>query len=524
MTVRTGTATSHYNFLDLLQAALVDEGHAWGKTYAGTGNGTLTGTVGETGGYRGGASSVAETFTLTATNATTFSVVGSVSGSLGSATVGTAFAHAKINFRINAGGTAFIAGDVFTINTSPKWTLMRRHGVRNSTFRTGNLVNLQNLYDGDIATWATLDSASLPGTAAIEQIGVAEVKAITIGVGGTLNRGAADFALEWSDNGTAWTQAQAWTAVTWTAIRQRQTFTVSGSPGSHLHWRMKVTAINGGTQFECNELDFLTSIDSDYALETRAQAVFMAPGLDGTKQIHVGCELYEDSAAGVYNLNCYGHRTHNSKLGVRTQVNTSGLRCLPLSNTSFGYWMFINGQRAIVVCKIGTVYVSAYLGFAYPYETPTTHPWPCITGACGSIETRKPDSTDASFRAFFDPGQYSLAAYYPDNTWRLHSNRYQSSSDQPDYLTPGKVYPSAMNATGARAYLRENLDGSYPLIPLVLVNTNPRHAWGELDGCWWTSGFGISSEAQIARDGFQHLVIQNCFRTTADAFMAVRMD
>ncbi|MBB4863345.1 hypothetical protein HNP46_002192 [Pseudomonas nitritireducens] len=73
-----------------------------------TGNGTL------------GAITVGNTvdtgiYTLTATSATKFKVVDPEGNDLGVATVGTAFANAEINFTITAGGTAFVAGDAFTL-------------------------------------------------------------------------------------------------------------------------------------------------------------------------------------------------------------------------------------------------------------------------------------------------------------------------------------------------------------------------------------------------------------------------
>lgn len=77
-------------------------------TKTGTGNGTASV-------VQPGRSTVAETWTLTATNATNFTVVGSVSGSKGALTVGTAYDNGFIALKITAGGTAFVAGDTFTI-------------------------------------------------------------------------------------------------------------------------------------------------------------------------------------------------------------------------------------------------------------------------------------------------------------------------------------------------------------------------------------------------------------------------
>lgn len=73
-----------------------------------TGNGTI-GTISI------GATPTFGAFVLTATGATTFTVVDPEGVALPNATVGTAYANAEINFTITAGGTAFVAGDKFTL-------------------------------------------------------------------------------------------------------------------------------------------------------------------------------------------------------------------------------------------------------------------------------------------------------------------------------------------------------------------------------------------------------------------------
>ncbi len=55
-------------------------------------------------------------FALTATSATNFTVTDPEGNALPAATVGTAYANAEINFKITAGGTAFVAGDTFALN------------------------------------------------------------------------------------------------------------------------------------------------------------------------------------------------------------------------------------------------------------------------------------------------------------------------------------------------------------------------------------------------------------------------
>ena len=525
MTLRTGVAADYYDFLDQLEIALCSEGHAWGLLYAGTGNGTMTGLDGAIGGYRGGSISIAESFTITALDGARFQVTGARAGDLGIASVGQPFEHDRVRFRINTGSTAFAVGDRFTLNTTPPWTMVRRHGVRNGAFRTGNFTNLAALFDNSVDTWATRAVADLPALAGVELIGPVSVRAVTLGIGDSGARGPAAFELQRSDNGAAWSTVQGWSGQTWPTARARRTFIVSAASPTARHWRVQVTATAGAGPLEVNDVSFHTDLNADYELEDRGQWIVKAPGLDGTKSIFIGAELYEDAARAAYNLNWYGFRSYNPLLGLRSQVNNSGLRNLPLRNGAFAYWLAINGQRVVIVARIGTVYVSAYLGYATAYEPPSIHEYPLVIGACGSNDGGTPDMTDANFRNFFDPGRYGLVANYPDNLWRPHSNRYASGANEyGDGESGGKVYPSAMSTSGDRPYLRDNLDQSSPLLPLILGNANPRHPWGEFDGCAWTTGFSTASESRIEKDGATWMAFQNTFRTAADNFFAVRMD
>lgn len=74
-----------------------------------TGNGTI-------GSISKGADVQPGTYTLVATSATNFVVAGPDGGALPNATVGTPYVGANLNFTLTAGGTAFVAGDEFTIN------------------------------------------------------------------------------------------------------------------------------------------------------------------------------------------------------------------------------------------------------------------------------------------------------------------------------------------------------------------------------------------------------------------------
>lgn len=79
---------------------------------SGTGNGTITGLTPGPGLMSSGI------YSLTATSATNFTVVDPEGNSLPNATVGTAYTNNALNFTITAGGTAFVAGDTFTLTAN----------------------------------------------------------------------------------------------------------------------------------------------------------------------------------------------------------------------------------------------------------------------------------------------------------------------------------------------------------------------------------------------------------------------
>ena len=85
-----------------------------------------------------------ESFTLVATSSSTFNITGFKSGLIGIATVGVPFTSNKVNFTINAGSTAFSAGDYFTF--SLEYAPSSRTAVGNgavSTLKPGDLANAE---------------------------------------------------------------------------------------------------------------------------------------------------------------------------------------------------------------------------------------------------------------------------------------------------------------------------------------------------------------------------------------------
>jgi len=523
VSVLRGTAD---NFLDLvakLDAFLTQQGHAWGRTYSGVGDGRLVGIDGSEGGYLGGPDSVAETFVITAVNSTTFKVEGTVTGALADATVGTPYVTDQVQFLIEASATPFEAGDTFTLNTTPPWQRLIRRGVLESQFRTGvNFTNVQNAYTTSI-NYAEANGAN--PELRLEAVWPVPVAQYTI-TADSANYGPGAWTLDYSDDGATWTTADTRSGITWATGFLARTFDVPGAPGEHKHWRLRFTA--GGTSgLRIRNLRVRASASDEFTMEAGAFIAWRAPGADGEQEINISALLYGDASLNTYNLRWYGSRFWDSTRWPADQANSSGERVQYLYNSPMPFTFVANGHRLISVVKVGTFYNAAYLGFHRSYDPPSANPWPCVVAANMDQASRNYAALDNAMHNFWTPGRGGMVVHMPNGSWAMHSNLYNTGGTVPvaEGDQYGKVYPSTLYSTGKRAsYLRENIDGSYTLIPCTLLNFNPRHASGELDGAYWVSGFNNTAENVVRRDGFAHLCFPNINRTEIADFAAIRLD
>ena len=386
-----GTATSYLDLLDKLNTFLTAKGSAFGLSYVGTGNGTFTN-------YRGGASSVAETFEITATSATQFSVVGSVSGNIGTATVGTQFTHAKLELLLTAGGTAFVAGDKFTISTAPKWTAMLAPTVATSTRWRVNVT----ARDGTANLRIARVEMALTRGGADQVAGSGGTASASSANGSNVAANAAD-----TDNATLWesTGTSGWWEYQFTATKAIKqvaiTFPTSGAAGGG-PMDFTVEYWNGSAWV------IVASFrgDSSWGLTERrvfplSPYIWKAPGNDGTSEIYVGVHPFENAGVGWYNWRLNGFTSFDagvswfSQPGAISAVDPYG-PVLPLSNGSIGYWFVANGRRVIIAAKAGTVYGAAYLGLIHPYASPGQWPYPLFVGGALWFED-EPASTSANW-------------------------------------------------------------------------------------------------------------------------------
>jgi hypothetical protein len=534
-----GTATDFNDLLDKLDTFLTATGSAFGLTYAGTGNGTLTA-------YKGGASSVAETFTITATSATNFTVVGSTSGSIGPATAGTPFAHAKVAFLITAGGTAFVAGDVFTLSTAPKWTLKR--GVPTATSTRWRVFVITTVAGG-VSTFvpriARFEMMTTPGGA----------DQITGGTATASSSNASHLPADAADaNGSTYWESATVTSSWWeytfgsakTIKELAITYATGQSSDSFAPLDLRLEYFDGTVWVPAASWRNETAWQSAERRVFRVGArIWQAPGNDGTSQIFVGASPIQNAAASWYNWRLNGYTAFDASAdwfqqpGAISQVDPYG-PLLPLSNTSIGYWFVANGRRVMGVAKVGSSYESFYLGLIQPYMSPGQWPLPLFVGGSLWFEDEPLYSSSlwlsgtshgrhTSFVLPFTPlystnanrgFQSSARLRKPDGAWRGFSARSDFYDPKETPELNGRVWPYAYGFTN----LKPDLDGAYPLFPVIYFDEGPDNLWGQPDGIAAVPGSSLSPEAALTNGLENWIAFPDVTRSSAGDFFAMRMD
>jgi hypothetical protein len=193
---------------------------------------------------------------------------------------------------------------------------------------------------------------------------------------------------------------------------------------------------------------------------------------------------------------------------------------IPAGNFAMKYWLTVNGRRLALGLQVSTSYHAGYYGLMLPYARPSVYALPLFVGGSsnGSRWSDTSDSTHCYPRA--NQGVDGHAGVRDiTGVWRQVATHSSGSSTS----ATARLAPNAMSSGALNSVIRENFDGSYPLLPLVPVITGVG-PMGELDGVFWTSGFGQAAEATIVQNKFTHIVLQNAFRTTQGDYFAQRLD
>jgi len=250
---------------------------------------------------------------------------------------------------------------------------------------------------------------------------------------------------------------------------------------------------------------------------------------------------------------------YSGLVGIESQpgVTQGRLPRMLLYNNPIPYWFFGNGRRFVVVAKVGSVYETCYMGFILPFGLPTQFPYPMVIGgsACptatvadhrysstawdhkawpngygdstdyGTIAQGTFDVVDYRFvlKAIFSGswvgvlclGTNTSDPYTINNIWPYGCSLFAQQSN-PDAL-PNNIFSVA---------LRENLDGSYPIFPLVMMFSNPfSHIHGVLQGAFAVPGFGgISAEDTFIVNGDTYITFPTLYNPARNHWFAMKKE
>jgi hypothetical protein len=313
---------------------------------------------------------------------------------------------------------------------------------------------------------------------------------------------------------------------------------VVGTPFTSTKANLTITA--GGTAFVATD-HFVFVVTPPWTSLRRvsaAEMIWQAPGNGGLDAIIVGAKIFSDVGTDYYNWRLGGFTAYNSStpfnqqpgyVGGTGQSNSSPI--LTLWNSTIPYWFIANGRRVIIVAKVSTVYVTAYLGLMNSYAAPGSFPYPLIVGGNQAWPhgqepaTLSPSwrwsYTGVEMRNFAIPKASLGSDEDSSMRLRLATGSWRGFGTSAGDQTFGQTWPFTYTQPGAFDW-RPNLDGGYPLFPVVIFDHTP-NIYGELDGVYATTGFSQSVENTITVNGIQHLVVQNVFRNTKADFFALRL-
>jgi hypothetical protein len=290
-----------------------------------------------------------------------------------------------------------------------------------------------------------------------------------------------------------------------------------------------VTGLSGGEAWTA-----LRSTSTEYIWQTAGS------GGSPADPAIVGAKAFSNVGADYYNWRLGGFIAFDSGLAFESQSGYIGAMPGSLSspvlncwNSSIAFRFYASGRRAIILAKVSTVYVCAYLGYPSTYMSPGAYPYPLIVGGSMAWDGAEPGATDARWRWSYNgaemanfpianPGSNtiwgcSLRMMRRDGVWmgfRPVVTAGQSDSRQ------GKIWPYGNWGYGSPSDLRTNLDGGFMLMPIVLQDAAP-NVYGELDGIYALTGFGNAAENTVTIGGVANYVVPNVFRTTQTSYFAI---
>ena len=467
MAHKQGVCTGHYEFFEMVRRLAEGYGEQGTATAgANTGNGTLSRADLNPAGSD-------EVWTINCNDAATpgsevWTVTGSTSGILVSDYItGSEFDYTVLAFKINAGGTSFIVGDDFTIDSG-------------AFTGSGN---------------GTLGSVETKPAAVTETFTLTVTNA---------SAGSDTWSVVGSVSGAL---GSATTGVAYTSVG------------------IDFLITNGGTNFSVND-EFivevreseLTNLGQEWAevehdgVSDDRNLVLKGQGLGSSEEIFVRFTTTQHVINDYYNMSA---RYYTSYTSTTVNSGASSPKWMPMIQSDLRYWVAINGQRISIGCKIETAFMSLYAGFYNSYHTRTSLPYPiCVYGMKNATSATRYDEPTLEF-AFNSPSDVVIRLISGSNFTSVLPHSYVIN--QTSNTTAFGVLPTYLQHT--TLYDTQGIE--VPMVPISIIGQG---LMGELDGVFYTRGIS-QVWLNVVNDGTYEYIIGKSFDSSAVSdYFTIRMD
>lgn len=270
------------------------------------------------------------------------------------------------------------------------------------------------------------------------------------------------------------------------------------------------------------------AVELEYVAGTQNYVKLLGSGSD---EIIFGAQVFTDTP-----LNCHawildGLTGFSSGADWGQQLGSLLVSppALPLFDSVIPYFFWCSSRRAIVVAKVGSIYVHMYAGLYLAYSTPSQQPYPlCVSGSTyrgdsdGSTFQGKPylfSNVDGRTSAYWNPIYNGISLgtlFVRDNSgWKRLRNvptaDFKYSGTRPYYL------PYADNT-------RRAPDGTYPLQEIEIIDGgDPPNTLGVFEGVYFLPGDNLSPESIITIGGDDFIVFPNASRSSVGNWCAIKV-
>ena len=513
-----------------------------------------------------------ETWAVTCTNdavPATFSVVGSVTGATADATVGVPYINAALSFELLAGSVPFQVGNNFVFNTqvnplvaaAQTWAVNRwiGTGARVINYLVSSTYDGTGAHNGEKALsenggeWVSQNGAGVGAWWQVQFDKPLDIRKLSFGNYQNAdfqspNLAPAHFAVSYSDDGSIWTVDSDFSAIpTWLYGEIRE-YSTLGTGGAHKYWRITILAIQAAAYTTLRSLSLFTS---DHAFNVGYygdgyDAIFVGPGTAGGDNIFVGIRpdsyslngpnwIVSGSVGYSEFLDTFKQPKHCSE-DFQTEIR------IALYDQPMKYWIVVSGRGIAVFTRFQNITVGGFLGYMLQYSIPAAHQYPYplviagsqVAGCIGGVPYYGWDRQDGAHRLLINPGTYyglswanvdvgesAVRVYTPGNVWKQASNVLNNDSwssgnnslvMHPYQTDEGKSF----QGVGAQ------LDGQWPMAPIVIIDRQVQGSYGELEGIKHIPGVH-AAEALITHEGDTWVILNNVHRVAENDFFALRL-